>query len=276
MKNTKKGLKSWHSSTLFQRALNAKNENSYWRYVRELRSRGTIETFNSASELCLGSNSRSRQLGVDVLCQLGEGFLFRNESLKILHKMLKIEKSPKVLDAILVGIGHSQKPEDTFGVWRISSFRNQRSEDVRQGVVFALLCRTDRISVSTMKHLSRDKSPMVRDWATFGLGTQIDLDTPGIRKALIERINDSDCNTRGEALLGLAKRKDSRVRPFLIQELDQEEVSSMVIEAATELGDKTLLPYIDQQIASADEDTDDLWLYIAKESRDALAHPNKE
>lgn len=272
MNNKQNKYKSWHASTLFRRALNAKNEDKYWDYVRELRSRGTIEIFNSAKELSLGSKIRCRQLGADVLSQLGYGssYPFRSESLKLFHEMLRTEKSPKVLESILVGIGHLQESEDTFGVWRISSFRKHKSEDVRQGVVFALLCRTDRISVSTMNYLSRDKSPMVRDWATFGLGQQIDLDTPAIRKALIDRVYDSDGSTRGEALLGLAKRKDPRVKPFLIQELEQEDVSSMTIEAAAEFGDRTLLPYIEQQIASADEETDDFWLYLAKESRDEL------
>jgi len=211
------------------------------------------------------------------LCQLGfdSGFPFGKESLSILHKMLKTEKSPKVLDAILVGIGHSQKPEDTFGVRKISTFRDHSSTDVRKGVVSALLCRSDRISVSTMIHLSRDKSPMVRDWATFGLGTQIDLDTPAIRKALVERLSDPDCHTRCEALFGLAKRKDPRVKQALIQELEREDVTSLAFEAATEFGDKTLLTYIKQQIASADDKTDASWLAEAIESRDALAHPSK-
>jgi hypothetical protein len=272
MKNKLKGHKSWKNSTLFQRALKAKNEDKYWDYVVELRCRGTTEIYNSAKDLCFGSKVCCRQLGADILSQLGYGssYPFRNESLKLFHKILKTEKSPKVLESVLVGIGHLQKPEDTFGVWRISSFRNHKSEDVREGVVFALLCRADRISVSTLVKLSRDKSPSVRDWATFGLSQQIDLDTPGIRKALIERINDSDYDTRGEALLGLAKRKDPRVKPFLIQEFDQEDVSSKVIEAAAAFGDKTLLPYIEQQIASVDEETDDIWLYIAIESRDEL------
>lgn len=270
MKNTKKGHKSWYASTLFRRALNAKNENSYWRYVWELHSRGTIQIFYSARELCLGSNIRYRQLGADVLGQLGPERPFRGESLNVLHKMLRTEKSPKVLDSILTAISHSQKPEDTYGVRKISSFRDHRSKDVRFGVVMALLYRTDRISVSTMMHLSRDKSPMVRDWATFGLGNQIDLDTPAIRKALVDRLSDPDCNTRCEALIGLAKRKDPRVKQALIQELEREDVNSLVFEAAAEFGDKTLLPYIKQQIASADDKTDDSWLAEAIESRDEL------
>ena len=277
MKNTKKGLKSWHAPTLFRRALNAKNEDSYWNFVGELRSRGIIETFHTAKKLCLSSKIRYRQLGVDVLCQLGfdSGYPFRKESLNIFYKMLKAEKSPKVLNAILVGIGHSQKREDSFGVKGISSFRDHRSSDVRGGVVFALLFRTDRISVSTMIHLSRDKSPEVRDWATLGLG-QIDLDTPAIRKALIERLNDSDGDTRAEAMVGLARRKDSGIKQQLIIELEREDVGTLYFDAAAELGDKTLLPYIDLQIASANKETDGYWLYIAKTSRDALVHPNKK
>ena len=171
MKNKQKSHKSWKSSTLFQRALKAKNEDKYWDYVQQLRSRGTGEIFNSAKELCFSSKIRCRQLGADVLGQLGVGYYgsdsdypdypnypYRSETIKILHEMLRIEKSPKVLDSILSAIGHAQLLEDTFGVWKISSFRNHRSENVRHGVVFALLGHSDRISVSTMKHLSRDKS----------------------------------------------------------------------------------------------------------------------
>lgn len=274
MKNTKKGHKSWHTPTLFRRALNAKNENSYWRYIWELHSRGNLEIFHSARELCLSSNIRSRQLGADVLGQLGPERPHRSESLKVLHKMLETEKSPKVLNSILTAISHSQKPEDTFGIKKISTFRDHGSKDARLSLVFALLYRTDRISIPTMIYLSRDKSPMVRDWATFGLGTQIELDTPAIRKALVERLKDPDCDTRCEALMGLAKRKDPRVKDALIKELAREDVTSLPFEAASELGDKALLTYINMQIASADKETDKLWLADAVDSRDALTRQN--
>jgi hypothetical protein len=60
------------------------------------------------------------------------------------------------------------------------------------------------------------------------------------------------------------------VKSFLIQELNEEEVSSLVIEATAELEDKSLLPYIEYHIATANEETDALWFHCATEARNAL------
>jgi HEAT repeat protein len=54
--------------------------------------------------------------------------------------------------------------------------------------------------------LTQDTAPEVRDWATFALGTQIDLDTSEIRDALAARLNDPDEVTRAEAATGLSRR----------------------------------------------------------------------
>lgn len=44
---------------------------AYWDWIRELHKRGTRAVFERAAELCSASDARSRQLGLDILAQLG-------------------------------------------------------------------------------------------------------------------------------------------------------------------------------------------------------------
>jgi hypothetical protein len=57
---------------------------------------------------------------------------------------------------------------------------------------------------------------------------------------LFARVTDPDDDTRGEALVGLAKRKDLRVLEPLTQELTSAEVGLLAIEAAELLADPRL------------------------------------
>jgi HEAT repeat protein len=81
--------------------------------------------------------------------------------------------------------------------------------------------------------LMRDSDSDVRDWATFGLGTQSEADSEAIRGALFERLPDTDQDTRAEAAVGLAKRKDLRVLPVVLEELDRDEYGVLYEEAAS-------------------------------------------
>jgi hypothetical protein len=55
--------------------------------------------------------------------------------------------------------------------------------------------------------LSRDSDAEVRDWATTALAA-LDADTPVLRAALAERLDDADRDTVAEAAQGLARRQD--------------------------------------------------------------------
>jgi HEAT repeat protein len=90
-------------------------------------------------------------------------------------------------------------------------------------------------SLSTMRELTRDTDSEVRDWATFGLA-QSDADDAATRQALFARIDDLDDDTRAEAMYGLAKRGDERVRDPLRLELEREDVGSLFVEAAALIG----------------------------------------
>jgi HEAT repeat protein len=92
--------------------------------------------------------------------------------------------------------------------------------------------------------LSRDGDRDVRSWATFGLGSQIETDSPVIRTALIERLSDSDPEVRGEALVGLALRHEPSVVDALRAEWQHGDISLLSLEAAMETGDPNLLPHL--------------------------------
>jgi HEAT repeat protein len=264
------GRQAWRVSTLICRALRAKDENAAWKCVTVLHLRGTKEVFLAAADLCESSEVRKRRLGADILGQLGTpGRPFRSESLKIIHEMLGKEASAHVLNSILIAIGHCQRSRDNYGLKTISLLKDHSSQAVRFGVVMALLGRPDRISISTLMALSTDRSAQVRDWATFGLGTMVDLDTTTIHRALARRLGDSDRATRDEAIVGLARRKDPRVRAELVRELSRDNPSTLVFETAVEFGDRTLLSLIKPHAEA--KSANGYWLGVVQDAYKALS-----
>ncbi|HEX7968343.1 MAG TPA: HEAT repeat domain-containing protein [Stellaceae bacterium] len=61
---------------------------------------------------------------------------------------------------------------------------------------------------------------------------QGDADSEEIRAALLRRLSDAKEDVRGEAVVGLGKRRDQRVLPALIASLEQESCTNTAIEAA--------------------------------------------
>jgi HEAT repeat protein len=93
-------------------------------------------------------------------------------------------------------------------------------EVVRHAVAFALPSPgLDELALDALIGLTRDVDDEVRDWATFGLAELSDADNEAIRGALLARVEDDPYEIRVEAIVGLARRQDERVRPHLVREL---------------------------------------------------------
>ena len=103
---------------------------------------------------------------------------------------------------------------------------------------------------------SGDDDHDVRNWAVFGLGSQIDTDSPEIREALRQALTDPDHEVRGEGLVGLAKRGDSAIVPDLLHEWRDDDVSILSLEAAEECRDPRLHHRLKQftEILTLDDD----------------------
>lgn len=89
-----------------------------------------------------------------------------------------------------------------------------------------------------------DEDDDVRDWATFGLGSLTEADTPEIREALYQRVIDpnDDSDAPGEGLVGLAERHDPRAVDLTIKFLEAGNAGSLIFDAAEILADPKLYP----------------------------------
>lgn len=117
--------------------------------------------------------------------------------------------------------------------------------DVRYGVTFGLAGQDDPAAVTAVALLSQGGDRDVRDWATFALGSQTELDTPEIREALRARLRDADPEVRGEALMGLGRRRDEGLKSAILKELNGDFSGNWAFEAAETIGDRDLIPALE-------------------------------
>ncbi|WP_319420915.1 HEAT repeat domain-containing protein [Pleurocapsa sp. FMAR1] len=200
----------------------------------------------AAQKLCQSHILSEKELGVNILGQLGiPQRTFPEECLYILLQLLNTETNSQILSSIGIALGHLKDPRT---VKLLVKFKNHPHEDVRYGVVSGISGHETPLAIDALVELTADNDADVRNWATFGLGTLIDTDTTRIREALWQRLIEEDIDTNenyeiyGEALVGLARRKDQRIIPILRKELESDQVSVLAVEAAAEIGDIRLYP----------------------------------
>jgi HEAT repeat protein len=234
-----------------------------WQLILQLHGRPEAVVFERCARWALGAESFERSLAADILGQLGSGeqrIALRSRSLLVLEQLLG-DADPAVLASALIALSHLGAQECLS---RVLSLAGHSDGDVRHGVALALLGDESSAAVDALIALSRDDEAQVRDWATFGLGAQIDLDTPALRAALLDRALDEDEDTRAEAISGLVKRGDARVLEPLRTALHSPTVGSLVVEAARDLAAPELLQPLQALRSWWDVDADLLEQAIAR------------
>lgn len=223
----------------------------YWAIVHELQRRGTRAAFDWACGLIEDDEEDRRRLGCDVLAQLGyeDGHPFRERSVALLERRCG-DPSTTVLAAAISALGHAANGSD--GVHRaaldtVIALAAHEEANVRYAVASALpsLVGLDWVeagepAVVALLSLCADPAPDVRSWATFGVGARLKVDGPSVRDCLRARLTDSDADTAGEALAGLARRHDREALAAVRAALGAEQVSRLTIEAAGWLADPSL------------------------------------
>lgn len=222
---------------LFAQTLSgAYDDDAAWDAVRRLHAIGSREVFEKAARWCGSGDALERARGADVLAQLGKAedqptSRFADESFMILAAMALNEQESQPLSSAIYALGHLA---DARAVPLVAHYSSHADARVRIAVAYACGCMPDEpLAMDALLGLMEDEDADIRDWATFGLGTLSDLDSPRIREQLAAALNDPSEDVRLEALAGLARRRDVKVLPALIAGLEQAEVDDMILEAAS-------------------------------------------
>ena len=217
-----------------------------WTTLRSLRPLGRI-AFDGALELLHG-DYWDRSLGCDLLgtlCNPDEDG-WTHEAAVALAGLARTESDPQVLQSLAAAFNHASDP---LGVPVLVRLADHPDDDVRETVAISITsCRTfeddeDTAPIlDTLLRLMVDDQADVRNWATFGVGHQLDDDGVIIRDALSDRLDDTDYDTRWEAIIGLARRHDPRVLvPLRDALIEGGEIPFFGIVAAGWLADPRLL-----------------------------------
>src|ERR1700693_4530337 len=229
---------------LFREAVDLRGDAARFKRITRLHADATRATLGLAVRACRSDDPRERQAGAAVLGQLGfaAGMPFWRQSFPVLVRLLRKDEDPRVIQAAIIALGHLAR-QHRAGMRRavapLCVMVNHRDADVRHALAHALPNFGKAAHVIEMLILlTRDRSSDVRNWACFGLGTVVTLDAPRVREALWNRVGDRDLDTHWEAVAGLAKRHDLRVRRQVLDALRSgmsgvlDNVWSTVIEAA--------------------------------------------
>ena len=205
-----------------------------WEAVRKLRTIGTRDVFDVASQWSRSEDPLKRARGIDVVAQLGKTIhatsSFSDESFSLVTDLIQREKEIRPLSSAIAALGHL---DNAGAVPIIARFRSHPSPEVRFSVACALGSFPNApLSIETLLVLITDGDEDVRDWATFGLGSLSDADSDEVREGLLRNLEDPHKDVREEAMAGLGKRRDRRVLSSLLRALGQSDVSNCVIEAA--------------------------------------------
>lgn len=202
-----------------------------WKTIGALRIRGEIDTFERAQAMCHDPRDKMREIGVQILCQLGPpDSPLRAQSVPLLLELLVKDQSPSVRAAAATGFGFLEAFEQARNA--LVAAAKDGSAEVREAVAFGLGCDEDPLATTTLIELMEDGDEDVRECATWCIGTLREHDSTAIREALLRRLTDSNEEVRFEAFAGLAVRKDERILAQLIHDLETAPARSTLWESA--------------------------------------------
>lgn len=265
-------------------ALQSWENEASWNAIGAMQMLGSPDTLGMAKRFAVSKNAHKRALAMYIASQLRRERYSRqlgtdsdpyavDDTQTLLLAGLK-DPVKNVVIAAISGFGHRPHPS---ALPALLAFATHPDADIRFKVAFALASYQDDASVAALLVLATDPDSDTRDWATFALGTIHDADTAEIRERLWHNLGDSDEGVRGEALAGLASRKDERVIAVLLERLDD---NCMVFEldAAEMMASPLLLGRLNaiKDAVVRNEDSSSYWHNRLDSAIAACAGGNKQ
>jgi len=225
---------------LISKAYHTEDEDIYMSYINQLRERGDDEVFQLTKELVYSKDSVYREISASILSQFGyKTKLYRGESIYLLAKLLH-DKDEDVVSKAIYGFGHRRC---TRYADKIASFVSSTSLPIREALAFSLGGYENQKSIDALILLMQDENYHVRNWSTFSLAQITESNTPKICDALYKNFFDENLEVRGEALLGLALRKDKRAIDAIVEDLQKPFYGSWIFSAIHEMPHELYIPY---------------------------------
>lgn len=220
------------------RADSEETDEDLWIGINVLRGRPEEAVFSAAGAWCVSADAQERSLGASILGQLGHGVAdgspFGDRSVPLLRDLLN-DRESSVLDSAISALGHLAPAGVEWDADALRGASQHEDPKVRHSVAFAFchgFCDRSEVAVELMKLLCEDEDAEVRNWATFGLGVQSEVDDVEVRDLLRRRLAEDDMEIRGEALVALAKRREPGIEVVILEELSGSETTSFAIESA--------------------------------------------
>ncbi len=251
--------KNWTSEKILNRLLNNKTQKTYWDNISELRKRPNQEVFKKAYEFAKSDFDKQKIIGLDILQQLGFDPRYKKKETVELHfELLEEEQSDNVLKSIFHGIGHNNDELSDKQILKLLEFKNVKNTEVKHALISALLGIENTSTINVLIEFTKDKTASIRNWATFSIGSLTELDNTDIRNALWNRVNDPNFEIKSEAIVGLANRKDSRIKSIIIKELENGDYGILLFEAILIIKDQDFLPLLNKNLEVAKTNEDDI------------------
>ena len=234
---------------LISKAYHTEDEDIYMSYINQLRERGDDEVFQLTKELVYSKDSVYREISASILSQFGyKTKLYRGESIYLLGRLLH-DSSEGVVSTAIYGFGHRRCTRYTD---KLVSFVSSQSIAIREALAFSLGGYENQKSIDALILLMQDENHNVRNWSTFSLAQITESNTPKICDALYKNFFDENLEVRGEALLGLALRKDKRAKDAIIEDLQKPFYGSWIFSAIQEMPHESYIPYFSIYIEHLD------------------------
>jgi HEAT repeat protein len=233
---------------------------------------GTESAHQCASGWVEAPQARVRALGFEVLGYVALDDERAQAELLARARAASSDRAVTVREAAVHAVGQSAAEAGRDWLLRMAGDGHPW---VREAVVSSLPLSVyepapDDAVVQALLVAMEDEDVSVRNWATFSLGTLLDVDSPEIREALRRALAQIDADTVEdypgmEAVVGLARRGDAAALPTLHQRLAEEGVTLMTFTAAAALADVSLLPALLAH-RTPDNEPGDPWVVALEEA----------